>query len=88
MTSAELTGWQAYLQVDDEVRAQKMAYAISKAFTSGDGKKSSTAKTAQEEEEVIDTTDPEFAKHFKGFSHAKPQQQQRPRQTSTEIKFG
>lgn len=88
MTSAEFTGWLAYLQVDDEVQVQRLAYAIARAFN-GDktGKKQQAAK---EDEEVIDTTDPKFAEQFKGFTYGgKPQPPHMPsRQTSTEILFG
>ena len=83
-TSAELTGWQAYLRVDDEVQIQRLAYAIVKAFN-GDKKQQSKPVEA---EEVIDTTDPKFAEQFQGFTYAKPQTPRKPRQTSTEILFG
>jgi len=79
-----MTGWLAYLQVDDEVRTQQIAYAIVKAF-GGDKKQPARRK---DEEEVIDTTNPEFAKHFRGFTHSKPQPRRPRRQTSTEIKIG
>lgn len=85
-TSAELTGWLAYLQVDDEVRMQRDVYAIVKAF--GGEQKNQKKPAKQAEEEVIDTTDPEFAKHFQGFTYEKPQQRRVNRQTSTEILFG
>jgi hypothetical protein len=84
MTSAELTGWLAYLQVDDEVKTQRTSYAIARAFN-GDKKQPAKRK---DEEEVIDTTDPEFVKYFRGFTHSKPQQRRPNRQTSTEIKIG
>lgn len=84
MTSAEFTGWLAYLQIDDEVKAQRAAYSIVKAFNGEKGQKQKQKPT--EDEEVIDTTDPKFAEQFKGFTYAKPQRQSR--QTSTEILFG
>jgi len=60
---AELTGWFAYLRVDDQVRADWIASAIIKAFN---GNKAAQAG-GNDEEEVIDTTKPEFAQHFQGF---------------------
>jgi hypothetical protein len=62
--SAELTGWFAYLRVDDQVRADWMTHAIIKAYR-GDGKQGATT----DDEEVIDTTTPEFRQHFKGFTN-------------------
>lgn len=71
--SAELTGWLAYMRVDDEVQAQRLAYGIAKAFGAGDPKKAHAGNKRQpvveEEEEVIDTTDPEFVKRFMGFTY-------------------
>lgn len=87
LTSAELTGWIAYLQVDDEVQVQRLVYGIVRAFN-GDKKDQRGRKPKEEDEEIIDTTDPEFAKHFQGFIHEKPQQARRPRQTSTDILIG
>jgi hypothetical protein len=88
MTSAEMTGWLAYLQVDDEVRAQRAAYSIVKAFNGDKGQKQKPAKRTVEDEEVIDTTDPKFAEQFQGFTYAKPQPPRRPQQGNTEILFG
>lgn len=86
-TSAELTGWLAYLQVDDEVQVQRLAYAIVKAFNGDKGQKQQPKQA--EDEEVIDATDPKFAEQFKGFTYAKPQPPRKPtRQSSTEILFG
>lgn len=87
MTSAELTGWLAYLSVDDEVQAQRIAYAIVKAFGGGKAQK----HAVDEDEEVIDTTSPDFAKNFKGFTGtpAPPQRGIPQRQMmSTEILLG
>ena len=63
-----------------------MAYAIVKAFGGDKGQKPKP-KTA-EDEEVIDTTSPDFAKNFQGFTYAKSQPPRRPQQGSTEILFG
>lgn len=79
---AELTGLFAYLSKDDEVKTQQIAYAIVKAL--GGDQKGQKPKPAQDEE-VIDTTDPSFAKNFQGFTYAKPQPR---RQSNTEILFG
>lgn len=90
MSSAELTGWFAYLRVDDEVTSQKIAYAIVRAFNGDKDSKpaKNKAREQEEEEEIIDTTDPEFAEHFMGFTYGdKPQA--RPRQAqNTEILIG
>lgn len=92
MTSAELTGWFEYLRLDDETQINKTAYAIVKAF-GGDKKKAGRSReSSDEDEEVIDTTKPEFAQSFKGFINApqKPTQGQRQfqRQAGTEIIMG
>jgi hypothetical protein len=49
--------------MDDEIQINRLIYAIVKAFN-GDGK----TKKPVDDEEVIDTTKPEFVEHFKGFS--------------------
>jgi hypothetical protein len=70
--SAELTGWLTYLRVDDEVQAQRTAYAIAKAFGAGEQKVHANNRkqpVVEEEEEIIDTTDPDFVKHFQGFTY-------------------
>lgn len=87
LSSAELTGWLAYLCIDDEVQTQRIAYAIIKAF--GGGQKQPAAHD-DEDEEVIDTTRPEFTQTFKGFINAPAQRgvpAKRPGQ-HTDIKFG
>lgn len=86
-TGGELAGWLAYLRVDDEARAQRTAIAILKAF--GGGKQQAKQAVDDEDEPVIDTTDPEFAKNFKGFVNKplQPQRQMRPMQ-STQILRG
>jgi hypothetical protein len=87
--SAELTGWFAYLNKDDEVKTNQIANAIARAFGGNPKGQNPQPKQAQDEEEVIDTTDPEFAKNFKGFTYGKPQPPRMPtNQTSTEILFG
>lgn len=83
-----MTGWLAYLNKDDEVKTNQIAYAIVRALGGDKGQKQKPTKRAAEDEEVIDTTDPEFAKNFQGFTYAKPQPQRRPQQGSTEILFG
>jgi hypothetical protein len=83
MTSSEITGWLAYLHKDDEVRAAWTTHAIAQAFGAG-----GRQQQREEEEEVIDTTDPEFAKHFQGFIRAPQSSIGRQQQQSTEIKFG
>jgi hypothetical protein len=91
MSSMELTAWFEYLRIDDEVRTQRITYAIIKAFGGGTWAQQQTASyRTDDEEEIIDTTDPNFTKFFQGFSYEKSQQpRRRPRrQTNTEIKFG
>jgi hypothetical protein len=84
-TGGELAGSIAYLRVDDEVQMQRLTIAIMKAF--GSGQKQQPAQRSTNEE-VIDTTDPEFTKHFKGFNYEKPNPQQRRRQQNTRILIG
>jgi hypothetical protein len=74
-TGGELAGWLAYLRVDDEVKSQQTTIAILKAFSRGQAQQ--PAKPAVDPEPVIDTTDPEFAKHFKGFNFEKPKPKRR-----------
>lgn len=88
MTSAELTGWLAYLQVDDEVKAQWATYSVVKAFKGDQKDQKQRSVKPDPDEEIIDTTDPDFAKNFKGFTHAKPQPRRPNRQSGTEILFG
>ncbi len=84
---AELTGLLAYLQQDDEVKANWTAYAIAKAL--GGDRKTRTRPLDDDDEEVIDTTQPEFAQNFKGFVNTKPQMQRMPsRQAGTQILMG
>ncbi len=67
-TSGELAGWIAYLLVDDEVQTQRTTIAMLKALI-----KAGTihpAKPVEEDEPVIDTTNPAFAKNFQGFINA------------------
>lgn len=85
--SAELTGLFAYLQADDEARARWSAHATAMAFNGG-GKRGRRAQV-EDDEEVIDTTSPEFAKNFKGFTNTKMHAPQRSqRQPETQILLG
>jgi hypothetical protein len=59
-TSAELTGWIEHERLEDERRINLIAYAIAKAFN-GDKKKIAV----KDEEEIIDTTQPEFVENFR-----------------------
>jgi hypothetical protein len=89
MSAAELTGWFAYLELDDEVRANWTAYAIAKAF--GGGKKDGQGKKTEEiEEEIFDTTDPDFEKYFQGFIYEseKPKMQQKKQGSNADIIIG
>lgn len=61
----ELTNLYAYLQKDDEIQTNRLIYAIVKAFN-GDKKQANTF----DGEEIIDTTKPDFAEKFKGFTGA------------------
>lgn len=62
---AELTGWFEYLRMEDEARANWMTYSIVRAFK-GD-KDQQKRQTNFDDEELIDTTRPEFAESFQGF---------------------
>ena len=61
-SSAELSGLLAYLEEDDERAIYRMAKAFSLVAQTQGG---------HAEEEVIDTTAPEFATQFKGFTGVK-----------------
>jgi hypothetical protein len=55
------------LSVDDEAQAQRTELAILKAL----GRiKTQPAKPIEDDEPIIDTTDPSFAKSFQGFINA------------------
>lgn len=85
-SSSELSGWLAYTHIEDEIWTQRIMQAVARVFGSG---KAQSARSIDDDEEVIDTTSPEFAQTFKGFTGA-PGQAQRPQRPmrSTEIKFG
>jgi hypothetical protein len=65
---AEIMGWFEYLRMDDEERARWMAYAMSNAFHVAP-KKQTQVVDDDEDDEVIDTTSPEFLQNFKGFTN-------------------
>jgi hypothetical protein len=77
-TGGQLAGWMAYLRVDDEVQTQRLTVAIIKAFGGVQGQ----PPAREEEEPVIDTTNPDFAKHFKGFNYEKPKPKRRQPQNT------
>lgn len=64
--SAELTGWIAYERIDEERQMNLITQAIARAFN-GD-KPRANAVVDDDDEEIIDTTQPEFVKQFKGFT--------------------
>ena len=66
--SSELSGWLAYIQLQDELQVYQMAKAFSLAFGGPAKRKPGTVASEEEEEEVIDTTSPEFAQQFQGFT--------------------
>ncbi len=78
---AELTGWFEYLRMDDEIRANWMSYAIVQSFTT---KKKATDT---DDEEVVDTTAPEFSEKFRGFTTTRTVSKN-PVQKGTEILQG
>ena len=86
MTSAELSGWFEYLRLDDEVRAHWLTHAIVRAFR-GDTTQQS-AQVDEDGEEIIDTTQPEFAEKFKGFINQPAGRPQRNIPGSTQILMG
>lgn len=65
----ELNSAFAYLHRDDEIQTDRLVYAVTKAIVQafGDGKKQKN-KLVDDDEEIIDTTDPKFVEQFKGFS--------------------
>lgn len=65
-----MMGWIEYLRMDDEERANWTAYAMTKAFQGGPRKQAVSQAIDDDEEEVIDTTSPDFIKNFKGFTNA------------------
>ena len=69
-TGGELAGLRGYLQVDDEVQMQRMTLAFMHALMRVGGIQ--PASPPQPERKVIDTTDPNFIKTFKGFRKGKP----------------
>ena len=78
--------------MDDQIRADWVTFAIIKAFN-GDGKGKAKRQAAidDDDEEIIDTTAPEFAEHFKGFINVPGSQGRRPRPQqakSTQILMG
>lgn len=92
-SSTELTAWSEYLRMEDERFVNLVAYAIVKAF-GGDKKQQAVNKQQvqddEEDEPVIDTTDPKFLEEFRGFSYGNQAPTVPPARipTSTEILFG
>jgi hypothetical protein len=69
-TGGELAGDIAYLRVDDEVQMQRMTMAFMQALIRVGGMQ--PVAPPQPERKVIDTTDPDFIKNFKGLIKGKP----------------
>lgn len=85
-SSAELSGWYEYSHRKDEHMVQIIARAIVLAFNGTDQTKGTPQRMPQQEE-IIDTTDPEFARLFQGFTDGKqiPSQHQPQQQGGYEI---
>ena len=60
----DLTEMFAYLHRDDEVQLNRLIYVINRAIVQAFG---GSNQPVEEKEPVWDTTDPEFAKNFRGF---------------------
>lgn len=84
-TSAELNGWHAYLQVDDEVQMQRTIKAMLAVLARVQPQQRAAPV---EEEPVIDTTDPDFLKNFGGFIQGDPPPKQAMSPANLEIKKG
>jgi len=83
MSSVELSGWMEYLQQDDEMWANWLTYAITRAF------RVERKPVDDDGEEVIDTTKLEFARNFKGFINTPVgKSSQNFQNRHTEIKMG
>lgn len=83
MQSVELSGWIEYLHLDDDLQMTRMARAITMAF------RVERKPVDDGGEEVIDTTQPEFAKHFKGFiNEPKGKPAKAFHQRNTDIRMG
>lgn len=57
----------AYLRRDDEIQTDRLTYAINRAIVQAFGGDKKKQQPVDDDEPVIDTTDPEFAQNFKGF---------------------
>lgn len=65
----ELNSALAYLHKDDAVQMDRLTYAVTKAIVAAfGGDKKPKPQELDEDEEIIDTTDPSFAEHFQGFT--------------------
>lgn len=65
----ELNSAMAYLHRDDEVQTDRLVYAVTKAVVQAfGGDKKQKNKLVDDDEEIIDTTDPKFAEQFKGLT--------------------
>lgn len=64
-SSSELSGWLAYTRIEDEIWTQRIMQAVARVFGSG-----KVQRQVDDDEEVIDTTKPEFAEKFQGFTGA------------------
>lgn len=72
----ELTNWIVYEQMEEERQIAMLRQAIVLAFN-GD-KKAQASPIDNDEEPVVDTTDPKFVEQFKGFTGTPQAQQQQP----------
>lgn len=65
----ELNSAIAYLHRDDEVQTDRLTYVVTKAIVQAfGGDKKQKSKVVDDDEEIIDTTKPEFVEQFQGFS--------------------
>jgi hypothetical protein len=83
-SSSELSGWYEYMQREDERIVQLIARAILLAFN---GESKGNQRGPTQKEEIIDTTDPDFAKHFMVFTGGGPQPPPQPPQPETQSDY-
>ena len=79
--SREFSGWLAYERIEDEIWMRRLAMLL---------RAGPVPRSSDDDEEVIDTTKPEFAQQFQGFINTPGRQQPsipRPMQ-STQIIMG
>lgn len=70
----ELMAWIAYERLEDEIQKNRLMYAFGKVLY---GEKQQSLP----EKDVIDTTDPDFAKYFQGITYGDRPKPRPPKST-------